>query len=296
MDSLIDAISTNRIGTPGLCKAHFGDAWGVDLAPERRLFIERVERGSCWCIPNDGSDAPFQMGAGDVIISTGESGYALASTPASRITSLKEGLAMSPSLQQSRATILAGFYRIAERDGFEVFSELPDLILIEGTGIENDRELSSLLEIASNEAERKWSGSKALSANLLNTLFIALLRFWSDDESLRNQSFDTKNRISRALSLLHRNYSRFWTVEKLARESAMSRSTFAKEFADTVGETPLAYLTKFRMEKASRLLAKQHLTLSQIAEQIGYTDEYSFNRAFKRVKGVSPGYYRSQFA
>jgi AraC-like DNA-binding protein len=72
----------------------------------------------------------------------------------------------------------------------------------------------------------------------------------------------------------------------------MSRSAFAERFARLVGEPPLAYLTRWRMERAARLLRESGYGLDQIAGRVGYAAEAAFNKAFKRWIGVPPGTYR----
>jgi AraC-like DNA-binding protein len=63
-----------------------------------------------------------------------------------------------------------------------------------------------------------------------------------------------------------------------------------------VGDTPLAYLTRWRMDTAARLLRDTGRPLSRIAEEVGYESEFSFNKAFRRARGISPGRYRRAVA
>ena len=83
-----------------------------------------------------------------------------------------------------------------------------------------------------------------------------------------------------------------WTLERLARESNLSRATLARRFASLVGEPPLAYLTRWRMELAARDLRVTDDAVSAIARRVGYTSEFAFSRAFSRHRGHAPGRYR----
>ena len=83
-----------------------------------------------------------------------------------------------------------------------------------------------------------------------------------------------------------------WTVSGLARRVGMSRPAFARRFAAETGSSPLRYLARARMERAASLLEQPELGLAQIAERVGYSSEFAFNRAFKRHHHVAPGSFR----
>ena len=72
----------------------------------------------------------------------------------------------------------------------------------------------------------------------------------------------------------------------------MSRSAFALRFKEKVGQSPLDYLTRWRMFRAGQLLRSSDKALVEIATSVGYDSEASFNKAFKRTTGSAPGAYR----
>src|SRR5262249_61814734 len=71
-----------------------------------------------------------------------------------------------------------------------------------------------------------------------------------------------------------------------------SRSKFAERFRTRVGEPPLAYLTRWRMHSAARLLTDDSLTVGEAARQVGYESETAFSKAFRRLFGSAPGAHR----
>ena len=91
---------------------------------------------------------------------------------------------------------------------------------------------------------------------------------------------------------MHEKLEHHWTVESLAAVSGMSRSAFAVRFKDLVGETPLEYLTSWRMQKATGLLQKGDKKLFEVAKVVGYDSDASFSKAFKRAFGVAPREFR----
>ncbi|MFK3973550.1 helix-turn-helix domain-containing protein [Pseudomonas sp. NPDC087358] len=94
--------------------------------------------------------------------------------------------------------------------------------------------------------------------------------------------------IAKALAGIHQSPESVWTLDILAREAGLSRSAFAQHFRSSVGETPHACLTRWRLGIAAPLLAQTSLSVYQIAEKVGYSPEYSFNRAFKQARGRTP--------
>lgn len=91
---------------------------------------------------------------------------------------------------------------------------------------------------------------------------------------------------------MHAEPNRAWTVEDLAEAAAVSRSTLAQRFTALIGETPMQYLTGWRMQLAKNLLRQTNLTIPEIASRTGYTSEVSFNHAFKRNVGQPPVMWR----
>ncbi len=102
--------------------------------------------------------------------------------------------------------------------------------------------------------------------------------------------------VGRALALLHRDPARAWTIESLASEVALSRSRLAECFTALVGQPPMQYLARWRMQVAARQLADGAMKVSAVALSVGYESEAAFSRAFKRIVGVPPAAWRRQGA
>jgi AraC-like DNA-binding protein len=100
--------------------------------------------------------------------------------------------------------------------------------------------------------------------------------------------------ISRALTMLHKEPARAWTVKELARDAGVSRSALANHFTDLIGESPMRYLAAWRMHLARQMLSEGNGSLAEVAERVGYESEYAFNRAFKRQVGEPPALWRKK--
>ncbi len=97
--------------------------------------------------------------------------------------------------------------------------------------------------------------------------------------------------VDRALALMERDLRRRWTVTELARAVGVSRPVLARRFHER-GASPIAVLTRLRLEHAAELARDTDRSLAEIADAVGYESEFAFNRAFKRHHGISPGRFR----
>jgi AraC-like DNA-binding protein len=99
-------------------------------------------------------------------------------------------------------------------------------------------------------------------------------------------------RIARALALIHAEPSRAWTLDELARTVALSRSALAERFLRQVGQPPMRYLTRWRLELAARALRSGAEAIVRVAERAGYDSGAAFSRAFQREFGMPPARWR----
>jgi AraC-like DNA-binding protein len=97
--------------------------------------------------------------------------------------------------------------------------------------------------------------------------------------------------MSSAINAMHEDPAHPWTLQKLAEHAGMSRSTFAQKFKETVGTSPVEYLTRWRMLVAGDRLVSTSDPISVIALSLGYESESAFSTAFKRIMGCSPRQY-----
>lgn len=94
--------------------------------------------------------------------------------------------------------------------------------------------------------------------------------------------------LAPALRRLHADVGHGWTVERLAREAAVSRAVFAQRFTRTIGVPPMQYLLEWRVALAKDLLRRERPSVAQVAQQVGYQSATAFTTAFARVAGCSP--------
>lgn len=98
--------------------------------------------------------------------------------------------------------------------------------------------------------------------------------------------------IGRALALLHGNPAHPWTLVDLAETLGTSRTVLADRFTRLVGQAPLQYLTRWRVQLAASMLKETNAKVSAVAVDVGYSSEAAFSRAFKKFAGVPPSKWR----
>lgn len=175
---------------------------------------------------------------------------------------------------------------------------MPPLILIRG---ENGRAIDWLtapLEMVAFEAQHDYPGKDTVLSRLMDILFIMVIRYWITHQSARDGGWFSAlyhPQIGEVLGYIHRQPEHDWTVDSLAETVSMSRSSLANQFTGMVGESPMKYLTRWRMQLAATWLAQDPLlTVEEVSLRVGYTSSYAFSKAFKRLVGVAPSEYRSQ--
>jgi len=142
-------------------------------------------------------------------------------------------------------------------------------------------------------------GSRIMLARLIDMVFIWSVRHWLASAPPGPPGWLGALRdplVGRALALLHAEPAHAWSVQELAARLHQSRSGLGQRFAREVGEPPMRYLARWRMQLAADLLARTSLLVSQIAERVGYASEAALARSFRREFGRSPSQYRAQSA
>jgi AraC-like DNA-binding protein len=146
------------------------------------------------------------------------------------------------------------------------------------------------------EAASGRVGSEAMLAKFSEALFVDTLRRYVAGLPEQQMGWLAGTRdpvVGKSLGLLHSRIAHPWTIADLADEVGISRSALVERFTRYLAEPPMTYLTRWRLQLASRSLEKTSRGVAEIAADVGYESEAAFNRAFKREFGQPPGRYRS---
>lgn len=178
-----------------------------------------------------------------------------------------------------------------------LLSSLPRILKLDVRATPSGAWIESSFRFAINQIATGHMGSATVIAKLSELLFVQAVGQFVAGLPAEKRGWLAGLRdpqVGRALALLHERPTEPWTAEMLATQVGMSRSVFAERFSTLVGESPMHYLTVWRMHVAAQQLREGPASVAQVAFAVGYESEAAFSRAFKRQFGSSPGAYRRQ--
>lgn len=284
----------------------------IELLQPRSVFSKRLSGAGAWgvkysafghpsfCVVLEGScrlavekEPVLTLEAGDFVL--------LPTTPSfvqSGFSPVRP-VAMTPSLRESPrgevrygerggkpdVRMLGGYFEFSSADAQLLVSLLPRLVHVRG-----DARLRSLVELVADEASERRSGRELVLKRLVEVLLVEALRAAQGTHAppglLRALADE---RLAPVIREMHRDFARQWSVPELAKVAALSRSAFFARFNRTVGMAPKEYLLGWRMAVARDLLRNEaDVSVSEVADRVGYASASSFTTAFSRHVGMPP--------
>lgn len=319
-DTLSDVLQAVRLkgavffdvetSAPWVAEAPASRAVASAIMPDSDHVIEYhvVTRGSCWASVVGRDIAPVQLEAGDVVAFPQGDAHVMSSAPGMRgeldmsVFEYPHGAAQLPLLLNldgggSESThLVCGFLGCDSRLFNPLLEALPPILHIRNSGTARSSWLAEFTRFAVMEASEKRTGGVGVLSKLGELMFVELVRRYVEtlpDESRGWLGGLRDRHVGRALNLLHSSPARDWTLEGLAREVGLSRSSFAERFTGFVGIPPMQYLQKWRLQMAASRLAEGNASIATIAAETGYESEAAFSRAFKKIIGEPPAEWRS---
>jgi AraC-like DNA-binding protein len=277
--------------------------WGFSI-DDRGPTFHIVSHGKCW-IAVKGVAKPVQLSAGDFVVMPRSDLHVIRDSPMTQVVDyfdfLKDRIpdkqgAFSAGGAGSVTRLVCGGMRSENGATDPLLAVLPPLIHVNGRGGDIAPGLRVTVSQVFEELASGQAGSAAVVTRLADILFMQVVRAYLDENIDAGESgwlaAMRDQQIGRALVLLHDKPHQPWTVAELADRVALSRSAFADKFTKLVGEAPLRYLTRLRLNAAAVRLRSGNDKLRVIASAAGYDSVPAFAKAFKRHLGVTPGEYR----
>lgn len=306
-DELVDALDSVLAvaGVRGTVAATLtaAEPWGlaIDAAPAAAFHV--LTHGTAWLRITDRPDTHLMPG--DIVLLPTGRAHTLTSDRDTGTEPLNQLVAEQAPSAGSELTIgtgtpqtriLCASYCQDPAVTLPLLSLLPDVLHVPAAH-DADPALAATLQLLAYELRRPQPGTAAVLNRIVDIMLVQLLRSWLSTNGSRPASWLgalTDPIAGPALTALHAEPGRPWTVDTLARHTGVSPATLTRRFLTRVGDTPAAYLTRWRMDLAAVRLRDTTDTIGLIARSLGYTSEYAFNRAFTRTRHTPPGRYRTQ--
>ena len=272
---------------------------GKNTSPTDLAHFAMLSRGNC-SLSVEGIREPIPLTGGDCFLLARGTSIVLRDGPRTlpRWSFREVGAKASGNVARcggggAPTTIVCGSFSFDRASLKPISQLLPRFILIKA---EQARALAlhDTMRALASEMEEQVPGSEVVATRLAEVLFIQILRAHIASGPERSKGwlraiFDPQ--MGTALRAIHDGVNTPWTVGTLAEAAGMSRSAFAARFKELLGQTPLEYVTEWRMQKAMHLLEQRDKKLIDVARSVGYESDAAFSKAFKRVVGANPGEY-----
>ncbi|HUQ61546.1 AraC family transcriptional regulator [Lentzea sp.] len=302
MDLVGDVLRVSGVrGSLGV-RIEAGGSWSVLLDDYPGAALHAVVAGGAWLTVAGGE--PLELTAGDVVLLSAGTRHGLSSAPdaearpcdpaeAARVRSIGEALRLgSPP---ARTRIVTIHYDCDHAAGTQVLNELPDLLHVGADA--GAAGFDDTVRLLGRELAHPQIATTAVLNSLVDIMLIQLMRAW-----LPTRPADRRGTwlgvlddpiVREALEQIHADPGRSWTTATLASAIAVSRATLSRRFPAAIGQSPGAYLTRWRMDLAAARLRDTRDPVEAVAAAVGYNSVPAFSRAFVRARGQTPGRYRA---
>lgn len=295
MDVLSDVLETVRLTSTVFVRTRLDPPWGIGT-PVLGTYAFHIVSGGPSVVEVEGL-APVGLGDGDVVVIAPGRRHNLRSDVDARVRDVGDMLGDGSlcATPDGRSQLVCGSFRLDDMHGGGLAAVIPPLLHARRDDPDLGAWLAQTVDLLTYESFAGRPGHGALLNRLCDALFLYLLRAhlstttpggWNWLRALDDPE------AGAALRLMHAEPYRSWSVPELAAAVGMSRSAFAARFSRLVGEAPIAYLIRWRIQKAAVMLRTAQGSVEEIATRIGYDSVGAFSKAFKRAMGVSPGAYR----
>lgn len=311
MDTLSDVLSSVRFQGAMYGLFECGAPWGIrmpDAQGHVRLFA--VVRGGC-LLQFKGESKPISisLAAGELVLCCKDLSCDVTDAAGSAVVPIQEIATEMPTRGHvlklggngAHSSLMMGCFTLDAQRTNPFVASLPSIIHLSSQQVQCEPGLETGLRLLISEVSGSGPGGDILVNRLSDAIFVQIIRAYiaqikrcKETPGWLKALADPE--IGAALNLIHEKPDAPWTVATLADSVNMSRTSFATKFATLVGQTPIDYLTSWRMQKAVVLIRDEKANVEEIASAVGYTSRAAFSKAFKKEIGQSPGEYRAATA
>lgn len=301
MDPITDVFTAMRVESVVYGRIDLTAPWGLRFERGNYACFGMLARGNA-SLTVEGLEQPIPLAGGDCfcLFAQGQAHTLRDHSQTSAVVDMQEvvgkkcGNVIRFGGGGVPTTVIGGKFTFDTINSKPLTDLLPPFILI-GSERAQVLPLHQTLQLFAAEAAQCSLGAYVVLKRLADIFLLQVIREHISSNECRQTGWLralSEPRIGVVMRSMHENIERPWTVAELASTAGMSRSAFALRFMQLVGETPLEYLTRWRIYKAALLLRDGDKKLKEVANAVGYNSDGSFNKAFKRIVRVTPGEYR----
>lgn len=316
MDTLSDVLRAVRLTGAFFFDVHARGPWVAETplgksvvgamfpgtGSDHLICYHAILDGTCWCILE--GEEPIKLEAGDIV---------LLAHGDTHVLSTEIGMRNPPNMAMyrqpedgrlpSRISVgaetgasghfVCGFLACDSRPYNPLLTALPRMLRVSDHG---SGALGAYFRAALAESNGRMGG-ECMLGRISELMFVDVVRRYLETlpEGRMNWLAGLRDPyVGRALTALHEQPGRDWTIEALAQVAALSRSAFAEKFVEFVGQPPMQYLSNWRMQLATSYLRNGTESVASVANRVGYDSEAAFSRAFKKAVGSPPSEWRQQ--
>ena len=302
MDLLSDCLRVIRPRGSLLARAELTAPWGLELPPAPVAYFHIVVQGTCG-IWREAEESPVWLQPGDMAVLPDGPPHVLrdaAGSPIEPCPSIANADSGCPKLAieggGEKTVLICGRFHVKRPEVQPLFSLLPSILRLPAGEEPVERWLRATLSLVADETDEERPGHDVLLDRILEILCIQMIRAFVDTASEHQTGWLAgmgDPLVAEALEQIHATPQRHATLSELAAHVGVSRSVLAARFKAIVGESPIAYAARWRMQLAIELLDVERMTVANVASHLGFDVEATFSRSFKRIVGVAPSQYRS---
>jgi AraC-like DNA-binding protein len=313
-DTLSQVLNAMRISGSVLLKEHYKTPWAVAVPdsdtlntllntahPVRIAAFHFVEQGAITIQLDQGED--MLVVAGEMVVCFSGKGHTLYQGSKQNVLKFQDIMAGSGNIfrpdehQQTNCTsLVCGVFLLQDTLLNPLLATLPNILKLNVTQPNKYPCLYGIVNLLKQEFQHQSIGNSYVIQRYLEILCTEAIRTYVNGlpEHATGWLAALKDPvIGRAIEMIHAKPSYHWSVKNLANEVSLSPSRFAARFSSILDESPMNYVTKWRMSVASRMLEKNQRSIEQIALAVGYESLAAFSRAFKRHVGLPPAAWRA---
>jgi AraC-like DNA-binding protein len=283
MSALNQLLATLKVEANVFHNGQYCGMWAIDTSGTQEMSFHVVTHGTCYL---QVSEEILELNTGDAVFFPSDASHRVSNLTTQEVAlNAAESIPLNGSLEKDSTGLVCGHFGHRHPMFEKLLAQLPETIVVRKS---NNTASSLVMELMLAESMVSGQSTNLLLNRLSDCLFYLLLR---DHLDTSNGVFAAlaHPKLSHSMALIHAQTESKVSVDALAAAAGMSKSAFSALFKEILEQSPMEYLSSWRMTQAYRWLADDGISTLEAALRTGYESEASFSKAFKRVMGIGPG-------